>query len=854
MKHPTTYISDHLLVVNTLAFIVGIVLALRLQYTESLGLMLGFLLLSLVCLVILQLSHRHRTLLILLPLLSTGLGCFHTIFHLQPPGDEQHIFNRVTQPRDLLLIGTMATMEKFDGKTSQIPISVEMIQFREGNYLEPAWGKVLVRLQGGWPEEFLPGDKLAIRVELKRPASYRTPGGFDYAQYLARNDIWITGFIRSPGLIEKVDSSPSLLSRLRYLPERTRAALGRHLDQAVKQKHSAMYRAVLLGDRSRLDETTLEAFKGSGTMHILAISGMHVAVAGFLLYTLFYYLLGRSEKLLLRFTIKKWAAFLSLPIIVGYGFIAGMNTPVFRAVIMSSIVIIAICADRRKFSGPLLAFAALLILTFNPLQLFSTSFQLSFVAVAAILFLLPTLQKLLSAQNSAAQSAKALPSIVKWLSAALLVSFTATLATAPISINAFNRLSITGPVANLAVEPLICFWSLPAGFLAILCFPTLPMLSTMLLRAGCLGLSAASSATAFFSSLPLSSIWLPSPPAPLLVCYYLFWVFFVIWSQRTQVRGTIRLSLLVTATALFSLTFNGKQFPKHRTDFRVSYLDVGQGSASLVQFSSGYTVLVDGGGSSFGSSDVGERVIGPFLWEKGISRLDLIAVTHPDADHYNGLFFILKHFSPKALWIRDKEGHDDNFRQLIRLAENMGIPAVIPEEEQKIGTEREYFACVANTTSGHNLSARSPYRNPDNSGLVLKACYQDLCVLFPGDIEEEEEKILATMGHDLKAEFLLAPHHGSSTSSSAVFLEQVAPVFMVVSAGSSASGRFPHPQVHEKCNKRHITMLTTARHGTLELRADMDGFQLYGFNRPEDNPLYPLQPVLLQEGSLVSSK
>ena len=231
-------------------------------------------------------------------------------------------------------------------------------------------------------------------------------------------------------------------------------------------KLSGVYRAILIGDYSRVDDATLESFKGSGTMHILSISGLHMTVIGTLVFATLYWLFSRFEKLLLHYPVRKWAGLSCIPVLLGYGLLAGMNTPVFRAVIMSCLVIVAICTNRRKSPSALLACAALIILIVDPLQLFNASFQLSFVATMAILFLFPILKNLVQS-DAAAGPPTARQSLGNWLVAGLLVSAVATLATIPITLYAFNRFSPVGILANLFVEPLICLWSLPAGFLAI---------------------------------------------------------------------------------------------------------------------------------------------------------------------------------------------------------------------------------------------------------------------------------------------------------------------------------------------------------------------------------------------------
>ncbi len=396
MKHPASYISEHLLLSITLAFIGGIALSPFIELSKiNFMFFSAILFISLTLLTILYFLKKSNTLFCLLIPVVFAIGTYHGHLHLQLPIDQSHIYNRISSKTDVVLIGTMSTMAGFDGKTSQTIIEAKSIRVKENSKLLPTKGKILLRLQGPWPDDLAPGDILAIRTDLQRPDSFRTPGVFDYAQYLAKKDIWITGFVRSPVFLHKIETDQSLLHTLRYMPERLRTKIGKQIDTAVSAEKSGVYRAILIGDRSHVNEDTLEIFKGSGTMHILAISGLHMAVIGTLLYTVFFWFLSRSEKLLLRFTLKKWAAFLSLPVILGYGLLAGMNTPVFRAVIMSSVVIISICTNRQKSPGALLAFAAMLILIIDPLQLFTVSFQLSFSAIIGILFLLPTLKRLL---------------------------------------------------------------------------------------------------------------------------------------------------------------------------------------------------------------------------------------------------------------------------------------------------------------------------------------------------------------------------------------------------------------------------------------------------------------------------
>ncbi len=849
MRHPAAHISDHLLVYLTLSFTAGIALAPRSTLSQNVLAHLGSaLLIFLIFLLLLHFLKCRQTILCLFPLLFAGLGFYHAQLALQTPQGAEHIFNRIKEKTEAIVIGTLATAPAFNGKTSQVMVSIEYIRFHESSTFLPTTGNILLHCQGKWPADLIPGAKLIIRADLKRPDSFHSPGAFDYAQHLARRGIWISGFIRSPLFLQKITERQSLFHILHYLPERIRTRIGEHIDISVPMESQGLYRAILIGDRSHVDDAILETFKGSGTMHILAISGLHMTVIGVLLFTAIYWLLNRSERLLFRYPLRKWASLLCLPVLLGYGLLAGLSSPVFRAVVMSCMVIIALCTDRPKSPSTLLACAALIILTIEPLALLTASFQLSFVATMAILFLFPVLKRL-ALPDTAAPPRTRKQAVVNWLIAAILVSSVATLATAPLSLFAFNRFSPMSIFSNLLVEPLICLWSLPAGFLSIPFIFLQPEISTWLLRIGSLGLSTAVHVTTFFSNLPYSTFWLPSPPLSLMIGFYGGLAGCCLWGGPVKMRLWFSAAVMVPC---FMLMLHPPDFILKRlpASFHLSFLDVGQGSATVVEFPSGMTVLIDGGGSSSATGTVGERVIAPFLWHRGITKLNAVVVTHPDADHYNGLAFILNHFSPAELWVRDRHGHDEGFKQLVRLAEKRRIKVMVPQVGAMLdtGDTSSFLECIANTAEAYNTSPSSrKSQNVANAGIILKACSKQHCSLFPGDIGRTDEQLLVDRGYNLSANILLAPHHGSKSSNSLGFLSAVSPALMVVSAGRSGQNHFPHSHLQDDCEKMGSTLLTTSQHGTLEAIISQEGTKVFGYAKKQNNPLHSYEQVILHK-------
>lgn len=821
-------LSDYLLAAVAVSFIAGIALSALYEMPLSLLFPLTAAIFP-VPFTLYLLGRRFSALLsLLIPFLFLGL--LYGQLSSRPPAAANHIYNLIEEKREVAAIGMLLSMTTFDGEYSQARIALHSLRSADGQLFHGVVGTVLVRLKGQWPADILPGTMLVMRVSLQRPFSYSTPGSFDYPAHLARQDIWVSGTISTPLHLHRIEQQTSLLHRLRFTPETMRHNIGIAIDRSVPTHLRGIYRALLIGDQSQVDDRIRGLFRDSGCMHILSISGLHFAIIATLLFFILFWLLRRWPWLILRFNVRKIAMLFCLPPLCFYALLAGMNIPVLRSLIMSSTAILALCTDRRKSIGTLLALAALMILLVNPQALFTVSFQLSFAAVAVIALISPELRTIARADDGKDDAESYHLRLRRWAMAALFVSSVASLGTAPLLLYHFNQISLIAPLSNLVVEPLVCLWSLPLGLFSCLVLPFSPALSALLLKIGGPGLTISLKAMGLFTALPFSVVWLPTPKVWLIVASFAaIWLLVLSLRRKKPVPGWI---LLLVACIVPFFVFPPYELTKKlKKDLTITFLDVGQGSAALLEYPGGYRLLIDGGGSSLSARTVGETVIAPFLWQKGITSLDQIIVTHPDADHYNGIPFLLKHFSPALLWTNTRSGHDRFYREFLAEAERLGVHVSVPVAgEQVDGKGKSALTCLSNLAEESGSKRRASEVAGNDSGLVLQAKMGDFSILFPGDIGHSAEQQLIGKA-DPASTMLLSPHHGSKTSNSQAFLSAVHPRFMLVSASQARSMFFPHPGLERQCISQGITMLTTARSGTITAVTDGNHLRISGYKR-----------------------
>ncbi|MDR2549957.1 MAG: DNA internalization-related competence protein ComEC/Rec2 [Desulfobulbus sp.] len=759
--------------------------------------------------------RRLRPLAALFALFLTGL--VHTHGALQPVDDPHHIAFSVTQPTKVTLVGRMMTMAEYDGEQTRWDLDSEALLPHDSagpSAFRPIRGKVRLTVPGALAPEFVPGKKMMVMATLDRFRNYQTPGAFDYRLHLAAQDILCSGWIRSPREILSVAEPLRPGWRdLSFLPERIRQQAAEFFAAQFDRDEAGFFQALLIGSTVNISPRLIEAFKDNGCFHVLSISGLHLGLLGVFCAALFTWLLKRSTWLLLHVHVPTLALTLTAPILLFYTFIAGFNVPAVRSLITALLVLFAVMVRRQRTLIHLIAGAALIVLAVTPLALFTASFQLSFAAVLAINLIYPRLPLFLAPEEASSGLSSQIGRAVRVLQSMLYVSLAATAGTLPILLYHFNRVSLIGPVMNLVIEPLLCLWALPCGLLALPLIPLFPNLAVLLCEVGRPAIELTVWLSEAVARLPHASVWTITPNAGEIVLYYCLLIL-LLRPEKTVRRLVLALGLALVLAGSFTRSL---WLRETRQELTVSFLDVGQGTCTLVQLPDGGAILIDGGAYQSEQFDPGQSLIAPFLWRQRIWRLDGLIITHPHQDHYNGLSFVAARFRPQRAIVNGDPGEEPDYQTLMRAIRAQGGTVNIAKAGDVLHEGEEVkIACLGM----NDLPGQSAAGSVNDRSLVVRLQYKTRSFLFPGDIGTPSENRLLRAGIAVQSDVLLAPHHGSRTSAGASFMDAVAPALIVVSAGRRGQGTHPAKEHLARWRQLHIPTLVTARTGTVTVRTN----------------------------------
>lgn len=679
-----------------------------------------------------------------------------------------------------------------------------------------------------WKKEipFEYGDLLEMKIKLRRPKQFQNKGAFQYADYRERTGWSGVANLSNLDQITKVGEDGNQVIKRIY---RWRDEIRRRTLNTFEPTTGAVLMALVIGETGYLPDAVREDFAASGTAHLLAVSGAHLAFVSLFVFGLARFLLLRlPEGILLRLTLWKipsqWAALLTAIAVILYTLLAGAKMGTLRALTMILVYLLSIWMGRNRDATTALALACLLIIAFEPRAIFEISFQLSFLSVLFIILILEWRRERSDTDDLDPPEKKPCFYQKVFSGASLMMQSTlgATLGTLPLSLYYFHQFSWVGLFSNLIVLPFVGWFIIPMSLLAALSallfsrgFPFYEVHEQLL--------SVFLELISFFAKQPGAGFHFASPPLLLIVLYYIVFLAIFILKKRCN-TGRLLLGASLCFGFLFFFRGGIRSLPSHT---RITFLDVGQGDASVIEFSNGQTMLIDGG-----SEMAGKFAIAPYLWEHRIGTINILLATHPQFDHMGGLPYLIRTFNIGEIWSNGRQNKADHYQNFLKTLRSKGLNQRIVNNQSPPITIADCKLFFLNP-EGDELSGELESNN--NSVVLRLSCSsqgkKSMAFLFTGDIEAEAEQRLIQGHTDLKSSVLKVPHHGSQSSSGTAFISAVSPAFAVISAGRKNRYRHPHPDVLQAYE--HL--------GVKIHRSDQDGEVSFELKPQEDSLGLPLK-------------
>jgi len=627
------------------------------------------------------------------------------------------------------------------------------------------------------------GNKLKLIGTLRKGRDKRNPGEFDYYKYLQSKEIAGILYVREIKNVIQTDFSVNLFYNSIF---EARKWISNRIDKLHNRETASLLKGLLLADRSEIDYRTKESFINSGVIHVLAVSGLHV---GFIV-LIFMFLFSRVS-------IYPRTILIIIGIIC---FLLITNSPasVFRATIMIVVMFMVYLSNRKYSSLNSLAIAAFILLLINPAEIFNPGFQLSFSAVASILIVYPILSSKIKTENKA----------LKFLLLFSAVSFSAQIGTLPFTLIYFQKLSIIALFANLLVIPIIgiivglgvltIFVSIFSTILAIY-FGSANMLATNILM----------EIVNFTGTQQFSFLFIPNFSIIDGIIFYVYFSVIIYSIQKfNNIYASIILYLLIGLNLYFILQIDDKQLLPDNL-LSIVMIDIGQGDGIFIKFPNGKTALIDAGNANL-DFDNGERIITPLLRRLSIKQIDYGFISHVDSDHYKGFLYLIKNGWIKEIYkpqIDSSQQKDLDLEQIINDCEVK--LNYYSKTKMSFGNVRLY---ILNDTTNYE------YKNFDsnnNSG-IIKIIHGNNSILFVGDAEKESERLMINeYGKFLKSDILKIGHHGSKSSSSQVFIDQVSPKIGLISAGLNNSFGHPTKLIIDRFTSSDVKLYRTDLEGAI---------------------------------------
>ncbi len=727
---------------------------------------------------------KYQPIYLIIFIFLLGFGYFYVDYHWNKTDFKSYFSNESSPP--VVIHGRVLKMEGV-GTEQDWVIFITEVRLTETKDRVPLARSKIVVSESQCTNNVLPGDQVVVLGCLQAFSRATNPGEFDYQRYRRYNGFLAQLYGGQVYLVSRPEFS------LLRLIERWKQKSSEFFSSRLSPKSYPLVMALLTGEDDYLNENNLQQIRNLGLSHLLAVSGLHLG----LLATFVTKILK-----IIRVPTKIQPVILLLTVWFGVVFVGGEPSSL-RVGIFLSLVQMGKILNRPENWVNLLAATAWLILLKNPLNVFLLSFQLSFIVYLSIMLGYTPVNDLFT---------QILPQkfVFSKIQSSLVLSLVAFLGSLPIILFHFYQISLQGIWMNLWAVPLIGFilptllfslsfgWILPNGGIILVILERLVSLFQDLII--------------YFAS-KFTHIWRPGRPEILaIVVFYLgFWLLWRLWSRQDMPlfwRKKEKRNVVYCEVIIGLIMLGLHYFPVNNQSLEWVALDVGQGDGMFLRLPGDYVVLIDGGGRPGIPAQTGERIIAPFLLSRGITKIDLVCVSHFDADHVQGLLPIIRDFPVKMIWI--PKGSQSNYaRQVQTIAKVKQIPICYPYQGQSFTLGYTRIEIL------HPVSGVA-YDEENRRSIVFRLTSQGRQILFTGDLGSEEEGELLDTRYNIQADLLKVGHHGSKNSSSLAFLKEVNPGMGLISVGSN---RYGHParEALERLQKVGCRVVRTDQLGAIKV-------------------------------------
>jgi len=688
---------------------------------------------------------------------------------------------RDLEGQDFTISGTVHGLPRANEDATRFDFVVDGARQSDG----PIALKGIVRL--GWYDTapaIEPCSAWQLHVRLKRPRGLVDPGAFDFERYALSEGITATGYVRE-------DAANHSSGQGTICADRLRARISGGIADTLGPGPSAdVLRALAFGDQHAMDEREWEVARATGIPHLIAISGLHIALfAGFGVWIvrLFWKI---APRLTLRWPAPLIEAVASIVFATAYATLAGLGLPTRRALVMIGVLLAANLVRRARAPVQGLAFAVIILLALDPLCVLSAGFWLSFVGVAWLMFCL----------GGRGEHRR-------WWHELISAQGVASLGLLPLTIWFFGQSSPIGPLANLVAVPWICFVVLPVGVAGALLQLAFPAIGAPLVHLAGGALQLLWSLLERMAAWP-GALWYFPEPSAWAFAFAMVGAMWLLLPRGLPARG---LGLLMFLPLLLPA-----REELHDGEFEALMLDVGQGLSFVVR-TRDHALVYDAGARFPSGFDLGEASVVPALHALGVGRLDRLIVSHGDNDHAGGVTAVLAAFPSTPV--------------------SSGEPARLPVPASQCLAGDSWQWNGVSFRMIHPLDSLSSVAN--DRCCVLEVRTGDSELLLTGDISSAVEgEVAMAIGEAAPRLVLQVPHHGSKTSSSETFIAALHPATALVSSGWHNHFNHPNPAVVSRYAAAGADLMNSAQTGFVDVRFDAAGARVVERGRVDRRPYW----------------